>query len=454
MPAARSYTFSVRELTRYLRTLLERDRALQQVLVRGEISDFVSAASGHRYFTLKDEFAQLRCVMFREAAAPLDFTPADGLSVIAAGAVTVYEPRGQYQLIVEHLEQAGRGALFLAFERLKAQLAAEGLFDPARKRPLPAYPRCIAVVTSADGAVFHDITRVVRRRWPLASVVLVPAAVSGAAVASSLVAGLRAAGRLRGADCVILARGGGSFEELAGFNDETLARAIAACPLPVVTGIGHETDFTIADFVADLRAPTPSAAAEELVPDREALLLHLDQLDRRAGRALRRRADALSREFHLLTRRPVLASPIGLLGPARQRLDDLHHEARRSLRSNLQAASHRLDLLAQRGPLAWPAGLFAGARALVEARRSRAAAAAGRSAERSAQRLDAFCARARSLDPRAVLARGYSITLRLPRRTLVRSAGDIAPGDRAQVVLTDGSARVRVDEVERDPQAK
>ena len=451
--ASEPYVFSVRQLTRYLRTLLERDRTLRQVFVRGEISNFVAHTSGHLYFTLKDEYAQLRCVMFREAAGALNFDPADGMSVIAGGGVTVYEPRGQVELMVAELYAEGLGALFLAFERLKAKLAAEGLFDQARKRPLPAFPRRIAVVTSPDGAVFHDIARVINRRWPIASLALVPAAVSGAAAAPSLVAAIARAGRLRGAECVIVARGGGSVEELAAFNQESVARAIAACPLPVITGIGHETDFTIADFVADLRAPTPSAAAEQAVPDRAALLHRLDALDRRAGNALRRRVNALAREFALLARRRALVSPAALLNQRRQYLDDLSDRARAALRSRLRNLRREFDLLSRRRALLRPTIIVAGARDHVRTLQRRGVAAVQRIAERGRQRLEALRARADALSPRAVLARGYSITLRLPERAVVRSAGQIAPGDRAQVLLSDGSALVRVNEVKSDSPA-
>jgi exodeoxyribonuclease VII large subunit len=444
------YTFSVHELTRYVRTLLERDRTLQRVRVQGEISDFVAHTSGHLYFTLKDESAQLRCVMFRDQAGWLEFRPADGLSVLAVGAITVYEPRGQYQLIVEQLVAAGRGALFEAFERLKAKLKAEGLFEPERKRPLPAFPRRIAIVTSRDGAALHDIMRVLRRRWPIASVALVPAAVSGAAAAPALAAAIRSAGRLRGAQCVIVARGGGAVEELSCFNDEAVARAIAGSPLPVVTGIGHETDFTIADFVADLRAPTPSAAAEQAVPDRATLLHRLSVLQRRAGSALSRRAAAMAREFALVTGRRALASPAALLNQRRQLLDDLTDRAQGVLHSRLRGLGRELDLLARRRPLVSPTAGLGGARALVRTLERHALAAARRCAEQGKQRLAALHTKADALSPRAALARGYSITLRLPERAVVRSARQIASGDRAQVLLSDGSARVRVDEVQHD----
>jgi len=255
------YVFTVRQLTRYLKALLAHEAALQDVSVRGEIGDLVAHASGHLYFTLKDAFSQLRCVLFREEAQALAWTPQDGAEVIARGTVTIYEPRGQYQLVVRELERAGLGELYLAFERLRRKLQAEGLFDESRKRPLPAFPRKIALLTSPYGAAVHDLLTTLRSRWPAADIVLIPTPVSGAAAAEGIVRSLRKLDLLEGVELAVLARGGGSVEELSGFNSEAVARAIAAAPVPVVTGIGHETDSTIADFVADHRAPTPTAAA-------------------------------------------------------------------------------------------------------------------------------------------------------------------------------------------------
>ncbi|MDD3992112.1 MAG: exodeoxyribonuclease VII large subunit, partial [Desulfobacteraceae bacterium] len=280
---------SVSQLTLNIKQLLE--EKFEFIWITGEISNYRVPASGHAYFTLKDAAAQIAAVMFRGVRHTLRFEPRDGLSVIGLGRVSVYPPRGSYQIILEYLEPAGAGALQQAFEALKARLAAEGLFDETRKRPLPLLPRKIAVVTSATGAVFHDICRVALRRFPNLAIQLVPAAVQGAAAMEAVVHAIDLANRHGSADLIIVARGGGSLEDLQAFNSESVARAIAGSRLPVVSAVGHETDFTIADFVADLRVPTPSAAAEIVVPLKTELIARIRHLlDLLSGR-LRSRLD-------------------------------------------------------------------------------------------------------------------------------------------------------------------
>lgn len=394
------FIFSVKQLSRYLRALIERDQGLCDVWVRGEISNCVRHSSGHVYFTLKDEASQIRCVAFREHAPGLTCAPADGARVLAHGAVTVYEKAGQYQLYVTELLADGVGSLHALFEQLKEKLRAEGLFEAARKRPIPKVPRRIAVVTSADGAVFHDFSVIARRRWPAVDIVLVPAAVSGAGAAASIVRAIERAGRMRGVEVIVVARGGGSLEELWAFNEEPVARAIAGSPLPVVSAVGHETDFTIADFVADLRAPTPSAAAELLTPDAASMCAHAARLAQRARQALTRLLARRQHELGLLRGRRVLYAPTTLLAEPRQRADE---------------------------------GL----------RRARAAMA--QSFERRRARLDGLRERARALDPLAVLARGYCVMRR--EGALVRGIGQLSPGDEAEVVLRDGSAWCGVERV-------
>jgi len=402
----RRFIFTVKQINQYLKTLFAHDPTLQQVWVRGEVADLTIHRSGHIYFTLKDEASQLRAVLFREYAEELTFTPAVGDQVVAAGAVTVYEPRGQYQLIATSLEKAGMGDLFLAFERLRQQLAAEGLFDEARKRPLPRFPRRIAVLTSPAGAAVHDILTTLRRRWPAAEVVIVPTPVSGASAAAGIVHSLRLLHALEGVNVAILARGGGSAEELAGFNREEVARAIAASPVPVVTGIGHETDFTIADFVADRRAPTPTAAAAAVTPDRDELLRSLEALRRALQQSLRQRLIRGRRELALLVARPCLRAPRLLLAERRQRVDEFISAARRETLRRLRDLRQRLT--------------------------------------GAADRLGA-------LSPRAVLARGYSIT-RLPDTgEVVRSVRQLAVRKPAEVVLYQGSAEVVVKKLREPP---
>jgi exodeoxyribonuclease VII large subunit len=412
MSRERSFVFTVRQLTQYIRTLLTQDRTLQDVWVRGEVSDCVRHNSGHLYLTLKDDSTQLRGVMFRGDAQNLTFVPATGIEVVARGTITVYEARGQYQLVVREMQQAGAGDLHLRFEQLKAKLQTEGLFEEARKRPLPAFPRRIAVLTSASGAALHDILTTLQARWPAAEVVLLVTPVSGAAAAPGIVQSLRNLHRVPDLDVAILARGGGSLEELSGFNAEEVARAIVAAPVPVVTGIGHETDFTIADFVADRRAPTPTAAATTVTPDRRELLRRVQQFGATAARRLEQRVKAYRRELTLVRARPVFREPRLLLAERRQRLD----EGRGELRDRVK-------------------GLIAESRARLE---------------RAAEKLE-------MLSPEGALARGYAI-MRLPDGAVVRSARQLQVGARAEVVLYEGAAdvettAVRLPEEKSDAQA-
>ena len=400
-PADR-FIFSVRQLTRYIRTILEHDEGLRDVWVRGEISNCVRHSSGHVYFTLKDEASQIRCVAFREYAEALSCAPQDGARILVHGAITIYERAGQYQLYVTEVLADGVGSLHLLFEQLKERLRAEGLFDAARKRAIPPFPRRIAVVTSADGAVFHDFSAIARRRWPAVSVTLVPAAVSGPGAAPSIVRALAQAARLPDIEVIVVARGGGSLEELWAFNEESVARAIAASPAPVVSAVGHETDFTIADFVADLRAPTPSAAAEMLTPDAASLRAQAARLGARARQALLRLMERRRRELQSLRGRRVLSSPAVLLGEPRQRADEAMRRARVAVVQELEKWRTRVGALAER---------------------------------------------ARALDPLAVLARGYCVVRRSPEGMVVRCISQLAPGDEAEVVLRDGSAWCEVERV-------
>ena len=397
---SRDYVFGVRQITRYLKALLAQEATLQEVAVRGEIADFVRHSSGHLYFTLKDEFAQLRCVMFREEAASLAFSPESGADVIARGAITIYEARGQYQLIVRELTSAGVGDLFLAFERLRRKLAEEGLFEESRKRPIPAFPRRIAVITSPVGAAVHDVLTTLRARWPAADVMLVPAPVSGPGAAPGIVQSLGKLDLLAPIDVALLVRGGGSLEELAGFNDEAVARAIATSPVPIITGIGHETDFTIADFVSDRRAPTPTAAAVAATPDRQALLLRVRAFRRGLAERLRSQVVRGRRELALVRARPVLCRPRLVFADHRQRLDEALDRAKGALVELTRSLSQRL--------------------------------------QRCRDRLEA-------LRPEAVLARGYSLT-RLADGTVVRSVRQVTVGTLAEVFFAEGSAGVTVRE--------
>lgn len=389
------HIFSVHQLTRYVRALIDSDKTLRNLWVRGEVSNCSRAASGHVYFTLKDEYSQLECALFREEALRQSFLPQDGLKVIARGSLTVYERRGRYQLVVSELQADGVGALYLAFEQLKKKLEAEGLFRPDRKRAIPAFPSRVALITSTDGAVLHDFVTTAHRRWPALSILVVPSLVSGEGAVESLVHSLALAGKQRSVDVVVLARGGGSLEELWAFNTEPLARAIAACPIPVISAVGHETDYTIADFVADLREPTPTAAAIRVAPDRREVQARLAHCAARAAQALRRRLLMARRELQLLQSRRVLANPQAIVTQRAQRVDEL-----------------------------WQACHQAACR-FLQARR---------------ERLSGVHGRLLALSPTAILRRGYAVMRRLPDRRIVRTIAQVKPMDAAEVTLHDGAA--------------
>lgn len=343
---------SVSELTRYLRQLLESDEILQDIWVRGEISNLSRPTSGHVYFTLKDAAASLRCVIWRMNAGRLRFDLTNGQAVEAHGYISLYERDGQYQLYVDILRPAGEGWLFQEFMRLKARLEAEGLFDESRKRPLPVHPQRIGLVTSPTGAALQDMLNTLRRRYPLVEVILSPAAVQGEEAPAALVAALKRLYRLPELDAILVARGGGSLEDLWAFNDEEVVRTIAASPVPVITGIGHETDFTLADFAADVRAPTPTAAAELVTPDMYDLRLQLNERTSRLRGWMQNKIHTEHRQLAESARRLALLSPRRRIDNDRQQLDSLIGRAERSLlatihlqRTQLTGWRHRLEAL-------------------------------------------------------------------------------------------------------------
>ncbi|MGA2342485.1 MAG: exodeoxyribonuclease VII large subunit [Steroidobacteraceae bacterium] len=349
--------YSVSRLNREVRALLE--RGFGMIWLEGEISNFSRPSSGHWYFSLKDAGAQVRCAMFRQRNMSCAFTARDGQKVLVRARVGLYEPRGEFQLIVEHMEDAGLGALRRRFEELSAALAAEGLFAPERKRPLPALPKRIGVVTSPTGAALRDILHVLARRFPAVRVLIYPTAVQGAQAASEIIAAIQLAGRRAECDILILARGGGSLEDLWAFNDERLARVIVASPIPVISGVGHEIDFTIADFAADVRAPTPSAAAELAVPDALEWLSAIARLGTRLERCMRRRLGERRERLRWLDRRAALVSPMARFAERAQRLDELDERMRRALRRRLDGHRQRLHWLRGRAALVSPAARLA-----------------------------------------------------------------------------------------------
>ena len=392
----------VTDLNRRVRSLLDADAVLADVWVEGEVSQPSFPGSGHCFFTLKDASSQLRAALFREELARAVVRPAHGMNVIIHGRVRAYEPQGTYQLYVDSITPAGAGDLHARYEALRAELAAEGLFDERHRRPIPRWPRRIGVVTSPVGAVWRDITNVLRRRYPLVELVLSPSAVQGAAAAPAIVRGLQRLYAQAGIDTIILARGGGSLEDLWGFNDERVVRAVAAAPVPIIVGVGHESDTTLADFAADLRAPTPSAAAELATPDGTQLATILDRLRDRASAALIGRADQRRRLIDAEGRALVQLAPD--IGAARQRSADLLDRGWRAVGDRLE----RRRLLLE--------GAHDGLR---------------------------------TLSPFATLERGYAVA-RTAEGRILRDASTVAPGDPLQVVVARGTVDTRVERTRAD----
>src|SRR5438067_11749295 len=352
-PAPVRRVLTVTDLTIKIRDLLETE--LFEVWVEGELSNCRVWNTGHLYFTLKDDRSQLRGFMFKTALRYLKFKPTDGTRVVARGKISVYEPKGEYQLVCEHLEPQGLGALQLAFEQLKKRLQQEGLFDPARKRALPALPRKIGIVTSLDGAAIRDIIKVLRLRYTNAHLIICPARVQGEDAASDIARALRQIARVPGVDVVIVGRGGGSMEDLWAFNEEMVARAIGRVPVPVISAVGHETDVTIADFVADVRAPTPSAAAELVVSRKDEFCSRIDRLRDRLHAAARNRVQRLSRRVHVAGSRPAFAGFPGRVAMRGRHAAELTHVLARVLRSHL-AARHRRVVQLERQLATFDAG--------------------------------------------------------------------------------------------------
>jgi exodeoxyribonuclease VII large subunit len=419
MSTARA-VLSVSELTRRLQEVLE--ERFPAVWVEGEISNYRLYGSGHAYFTLKDAESQIRAVLFRNRGRRIKFEPADGLHVMAFGSIEVYPQRGEYQLVIELLEPKGLGALQLAFDQLKTRLAAEGLFEQARKRELPRFPRKIGVVTSPSGAAIRDILRVIGRRFGDLHIVIAPCRVQGDGAAEEIVQGIRDLNALGGVDVIIVGRGGGSLEDLWAFNEEAVARAIAASKVPVVSAVGHEVDYTIADFVADLRAPTPSAAAELVVREKQAVVDSLAQLRARLERFAARPLRDLER-----------------------RVDELTARLRREMRNEVGRAHHRLALAARALRASDPVARVARDRHRLETLQSRIVTLIHRRRDRARYALQTAVGRLDSLSPLAVLGRGYSLT-RTPAGDIVHSPAQVRVGDPIRVLLQRGRLDAQVTE--------
>ncbi|HDJ38747.1 MAG TPA: exodeoxyribonuclease VII large subunit [Methanosarcinales archaeon] len=401
--------YTVHELTQYVKDRLQNDSALSGISVRGEMSNFTHHTSGHMYFTLKDERSQLNCVMFRGANQKLKFTPETGLGVICMGDITVYEKRGVYQLMVWDMQPDGIGALYKAFEQLKARLDERGFFDDAHKKPLPQFPETIGVVTSRTGAVLHDILNVIRRRFPAVRIVLAPTRVQGDCAASEIAHAIRKMNRLSlsqsrsavpgtdGIDVMIVARGGGSIEELWAFNEIEVAEAVYESEIPIISAVGHETDVTICDFVSDVRAPTPSAAAEIAVPDREQLRQQIAELVARLVYAMKMAIGARRGQVSRLER--------GVVHP-RDRINQLRQYTDELTRQMHTAVAHRLELC-----------------------------------KKDLSMLEATL---HALSPLNHLQRGYSIVQRVPDHAIVNAIADVSRDDELQILVTDGKIECQV----------
>lgn len=433
---ARRRVVTVAELTAAIRGALE--SGFGDIWVEGEISNCRLWNTGHLYFTLKDSTAQIKAVMFRSAVRYLKFKPEDGLHVVARGRLGVYDPKGEYQLVCEHLEPHGLGALQLAVEQLKKQLHAEGLFDQARKRPLPALPRIIGIVTSLDGAAIHDIIKVLRRRHPNARLLIRPTRVQGEGAEADIARALGAIVRVPGVDVVIVGRGGGSLEDLQAFNHEAVARAIAASPAPVISAVGHESDVTIADLVADLRAPTPSAAAEMVVSAKEEFGARIDRLSHRLQAAARAGLQRRRAAVHGLTSRRGLAGWHARLAMRGRHAAELTHQLRRASTAHLARRDRLYRALRLRLESRDLRRRLSDVRRRLAAADGRLGAAGQTVRHRARSRLSSMAGRLGNLSPLAVLARGYAVCWNESRTAIVRRAAAVAPGDRVRVTLHEG----------------
>jgi len=441
-PAPARRVLTVSELTGALRELLE--TTFSEVWVEGELSNAKVWTTGHLYFTLKDGNAQLKGVMFRSALRYLKFKPEDGLHVVVRGRLSVYDPKGEYQIVAEHLEPHGFGPLQLAFEQLKKKLAAEGLFEAERKRPLPSLPRRIGVVTSIDGAALRDIIRVLRRRYPNAHVVIAPCRVQGDNAAGEIVRALRQIARIDGVEVVIVARGGGSLEDLWAFNEEKVARAIAASPVPVISGVGHETDFTIADFVADVRAATPSAAAELVVRRKDEFCSNIDRLGDRLDAAIQGRIRKLESRLNALAARPGYAGFRGRVAMRGRHVAELTASLRHAMTASLGRRARRHQVGVRALDQFDPRHRLAAIRMRLVEHDGALAKALTRRLHGADARFKGVAGRLESLSPLAVLGRGYAVAWDASRTRILRDAATLTSGEHVRVTLARGEIRCEV----------
>jgi exodeoxyribonuclease VII large subunit len=452
IPAARldglRVVYSVSRLNREARFVL--NECFGGLWVEGEISNLSMPASGHLYFTLKDAEAQVRCAMFRPQVRALPKPPRNGDHVQVLAQVGLYEPRGDFQLVVEALEAAGDGALLQAFEALKRRLAAEGLFDAARKRPVPALPRCVGVIASPTGAAVRDVLTVLRRRCPSIPVIVFPAKAQGSEAKHEIAAALEQADRSGLCDVLILARGGGSLEDLWAYNEECVARAIDACKTPVIAGIGHEIDFTIADLAADLRAATPSAAAEAASPDRAEWLERFQRLESRLVQGLGVVLERQARRLDYVEQRLQRVHPQERLGAQSQRLDEWEARLARAWQLNLEQARSRLDGLDNALRRHDPETRIDRLDAERERLEQRLAAAIQQAIASRQSAGAALAQRLHALSPLATLARGYAIARDAATGRILHGCGEVQPGDRLAIRLPDGEVLAVAEAVHKD----
>ncbi|WP_421245329.1 exodeoxyribonuclease VII large subunit [Aeromonas sanarellii] len=437
--------FTVTRLNSAVRMILEQDLGL--VWLTGELSNLAMPSSGHWYFSLKDMSAQVRCAMFKGNNRRVPFRPQDGMQVLVQARVSLYEPRGDYQLIIESMQPAGDGMLALRFEELKRRLGAEGLFDEGRKRPLPREPRAVGLVTSATGAALYDMLTVLGRRAPDLPVFIYPTQVQGSAATAQIVAAIALANRRAEVDVLIVGRGGGSLEDLWCFNEEAVARAIAHSTIPVVSAVGHEVDVTISDFAADLRAPTPSAAAELVAPDSSARAQRLVHLHQRLTQAMTRHQTAARHGFVLLQKRLEHQDPKRRLEQQAQRLDELDRRLQQLLASRLHLGERRLANLELRLQAQSPEKHLAAGKRRHQLAEERLHALIARRRDLASHRLAMLSARLDGVSPLATLGRGYAI-VRTPSGEVISRAGQVSAGQPLVTTLAEGHLRVRVEEVD------
>ncbi|AIQ75638.1 MULTISPECIES: exodeoxyribonuclease VII large subunit [Paenibacillus] len=442
--AAERQVYSIKELNRYIRMKLDSDNLLSDVWIRGEISNFTHHGSGHMYFTLKDESSRIKAIMFASHNQRLPFIPKEGARVIARGNVTVYERDGQYQFYATHMQPDGIGSLYLAYEQLKSKLEKEGLFAEARKRSLPRFPKCIGVITSPTGAAVRDIVITLQRRFPQVAIVIYPVLVQGKGAAPSIVKAIGALNAMGEADVLIVGRGGGSLEELWAFNEEEVARAISASRIPVISAVGHETDFTIADFAADLRAATPTAAAELAVPHAGELAAQLRQLQQRLRQALQQRAQRGRERHSVLQRSLALAGPRRTLIQHTQRLDMLRERLQRSADARLSRSRERKAVLHHSLQRFHPRDSVAAARQRTDSMRRELMGAMQARLQEKRSRYVAEIRHLDALSPLKVMSRGYSLVYDEAEEHLIKSLTEVQLGDLVVIKMNDGQLNCQV----------